>query len=191
MCIKHADVDKAIEEAKHNLKFEKPDDLDSPDVSEVSIAMVAELNLATAQILTKKFDLSHDEILNALPMIDMSSSKFFWKDLCPKHVRPMICTKSRYRTITAQCNNLKHPSWGATKTPYSRYLPPDYADGLTLPRASQSGEPLPSARLITSIVHRDSDEPSNDYSMVFASWGQVLNHDVTRAAPGEGKFVKP
>lgn len=187
LCIKHADVDKAIEEAKHKIKFEKPDDLDSLEVSEKSIAAVAELNLATGQVLTNKFDLSHDEILNALPMIDVSSSKLYWKDLCPKHVRPMSCTKSRYRTITAHCNNLKHPSWGAVRTPYSRYLPPDYADGLTLPRASQTGEPLPSARLITSIVHRDADEPSNDYSILFASWGQLLNHDVTRHAVGEGK----
>lgn len=189
LCIKHSDVDKAIEEAKHKIKFEKPDDLDSLEVSEKSIAAIAELNLATGQVLTKKFDLSHDEILNALPMIDMSSSKFYWKDLCPKHIRSMICTKSRYRTITAHCNNLKHPSWGAAKTPYSRYLPPDYADGLTLPRASKSGEPLPSARLITSIVHRDADEPSNDYSAAFASWGQLLNHDVTRHAVGEGKYI--
>lgn len=191
LCIKHSDVDKAIEEAKHKIKFEKPDDLDSLEVSEKSIAAVAELNLATGRLLTEKFDLSHDEILNALPMIDMSSSKFFWKDLCPKHVRPMVCTKSRYRTITAHCNNLKHSSWGAAKTPYSRYLPPDYADGLTLPRASQNGEPLPSARLITSIVHIDSDEPSNDYSALFASWGQLLNHDVTRHAVGEAPDCCP
>lgn len=171
------------------MKFEKPEDLDTLEVSEASIAAVAELNLAAAQILIKRFDLSHDEILNALPMIDMSSSKFFWKDLCPKHVRPMMCMKSRYRTISGHCNNLKHPSWGATKTPYSRYLPPDYADGLTLPRVSQTGDPLPSARLITSMVHVDSDEPSNDYSMLFASWGQILNHDVTRAAVGEGEHL--
>lgn len=183
LCIKHSDVEKAIEEAKHKIKFEKPDDLDSAEVSEKSIAAVAELNLAAGSLLTKKFDLSHDEILNALPMIDMSSSKFS----CPKHVRPMSCSKSRYRTITGHCNNLKHPSWGASKTPYSRYLPPDYADGLTLPRASQNGDPLPSARLITSIVHKDSDEPSNDYNTLFASWGQLLNHDVTQHAVGEGR----
>lgn len=192
LCIKYADINKAVEEAKHKLKFKKPEDLDdSFELSEQSIGALAELNLATAQLITKKFDLSHDEILNALPMIDMTSTKFSWLGLCPKHVKPMFCSKSRYRTITAHCNNLRHPSWGATNTPYSRYLPPDYADGLTLPRAAQDGSPLPSARLITSIVHRDQDEPSNDYSALFASWGQVLNHDVTRAAVGEGTYGLP
>lgn len=188
LCIKHSDVDRAIEEAKHTIKFSKPNDIDNFEPSEKSIASVAELSLATGHILAKKFDLSHDEILNALPMIDMTSSKFYWKELCPKNVRPMICTKSRYRTITAHCNNLKHPSWGASNTPYSRYLPPDYADGLDLPRASVDGKPLPSARLISSMVHRDDDNPSNDYSILFASWGQLLDHDMTRAALGSGKY---
>lgn len=188
LCIKYADINKAVEEAKHKIKFKKPEDLGTTfELSEQSIGNLAELNLATAQLIIKKFDLSHDEILNALPMIDMSSTKFSVLGLCPRHVRPMLCMKSRYRTITAHCNNLRHPSWGATNTPYSRYLPPDYADGLDLPRAAQDGSPLPSARLITSIVHRDADEPSNDYSALFPSWGQVLNHDVTRAAVGEGK----
>lgn len=191
LCIKHADIDRAIEEAKHKIKFEKPNDLDSLEVSEKSIAAVGELSLATGQLLVKKFHLSHDEILNALPMVDMSSSHFFWNDLCPKNVRPMKCSKSRYRAITAHCNNIKHPSWGATNTPYSRYLPPDYADGITLPRVAHSGEPLPSARLVSSIVHRHSEEPSNDHSILFASWGQLLNHDVTRAAPGEAPECCP
>lgn len=191
LCIKHSDVDKALEEAKHRIKFQQPADLNSFEVAERSLASIGELNLATGLLLTKRFELSHDEIMNALPMIDMSASEAYWRDLCPKHVRPMVCTRSRYRTITAHCNNLKHPSWGASKTPYSRYLPPDYADGLSAPRAAHNGEPLPSARLITSIVHQDSDEPSQDYSVLFADWGQLLNHDVTRVAVGEAPDCCP
>jgi peroxidase len=191
LCIKHSDVDKAFQEAKHRIKFEKPHDLDSLDVGERSLASIGELNLATGLLLTKRFDLSPDEILNALPMIDVSASKHHWSDLCPKHVSPMVCMKSRYRTITGHCNNLKHPAWGASKTPYSRYLPPDYADGLSLPRASRTGQPLPSARLITSRIHVDADEPSHDYSILFADWGQLLNHDVTRVAVGEAPDCCP
>lgn len=191
LCIKYADVDKAIEEAKHRIKFEKPSDLDTLEISDASIGAVGELNLVTGQVLAQKFDLSFDEILNALPMIDMSSSKFFTKDLCPKHVRPMTCTKSRYRTMSAHCNNLKHPSWGASKTPYSRYLPPDYADGLTLPRAGRAGEPLPSARLISSTVHFDLDDPTNHWSNLFPSFGQLINHDMTRHALTESPDCCP
>ena len=195
LCIRHSDVDKAIEEAKHRIKFSKPKDVSSPEVSERSIGSIGELNLATGLLLTKRFDLSHDEILNALPMIDMMSSHSLhhrqMDDLCPVHVKPMACSRSRFRTITGHCNNLKHPTWGASKTPYSRYLPPDYADGLNAPRAASDGKPLPSARLISSIVHADSDEPSNDYSSAFADWGQLLNHDITRIAVGEAPDCCP
>lgn len=196
LCIKHSDVDKAVEEAKHKIKFAKPVDIDGPEVSERSIASVGELNLATGLLLTKRFDLSHDEILNALPMIDMMAGQSMHQhqmdELCPKHVKPMGCNgRARYRTITGHCNNLKHPSWGASKTPYSRYLPPDYADGLNTPRAARDGKPLPSARLITSMVHPDSDEPSHDYSVLFADWGQLLNHDITRVAVGEAPDCCP
>lgn len=188
MCIQFADVNKAINEAKHKIKFEKPKDINEVEISDSSIGMLAELNLATIQILRQKFDLSADEMLNALPMIDMTSSKFYWDNLCPKHLQAsMYCSKSRYRTISAHCNNIKHPLWGASKTPYSRYLPPDYADGLQLPRAAKNGDPLPSARLVTSIVHKDVDEPSNYFSVLFASWGQLIDHDLTRVAPGRGK----
>lgn len=191
LCIKHSDVDKAFQEAKHRIKFERPQDLDNLDVDERSLASIGELNLAAGLLLTKRFDLSPDEILNALPMIDVSASMSNMEDLCPKNVSPMVCMKSRYRTITGHCNNLKHPAWGASKTPYSRYLPPDYADGLSLPRASVTGQPLPSARLITSKVHVDVEEPSHDYSILFADWGQLLNHDITRVAVGEAPDCCP
>ena len=197
LCIKHSDVDKAIEEAKHKIKFKRPEDMDSEDISERSIGSIGELNLATGLLLTKRFDLSHDEIINALPMIDLMSKshqrhhKHQMHDLCPGHMKTMMCTKTRYRTITAHCNNLKHPTWGASKTPYSRYLPPDYADGLNAPRAARDGKPLPSARLITSTIHVDADQPSHDYSMAFADWGQLLNHDITRVAVGEAPDCCP
>ena len=204
VCIHFNDVDKAIQEAKHLLKFSKPNDVEGAEISDKSLGKLGELSLATTQVLKQKFDLSSDEMLNALPMIDMSSSKFYWESMCPKHLGAGgsssssssfgssssggVCPRSRYRTITAHCNNLRHPTWGASKTPYSRYLPPDYEDGLQRPRASQDGSPLPSARLITSIVHRDVDNPSNEFSALFSSWGQILDHDMTRVAPGSGKF---
>ncbi|KAG9510118.1 Chorion peroxidase [Fragariocoptes setiger] len=191
VCIRHADVERAIGEAKHQLRLDTPDDVDTLDISEQSVGQLGELNLLTSQLLVKKFALSHDEIMYALPMIDMSSTQFYRDDLCPKIVMTMHCSRTRYRTHTAHCNNLKHPAWGATKTPFARYLPPDYADGLQEPRRAQSGQPLPSARLITSIVHRDVDVPSNDFSMLFSSWGQLLDHDMSRAAPGSAPECCP
>ena len=71
--------------------------------------------------------MSPDEILNGLSIIDLSRT-YFWKE-CPDHVKPIPCTISRFRSITGHCNNIKNPSWGAVNTPFTRYLPPVYANG--------------------------------------------------------------
>ena len=34
-----------------------------------------------------------------------------------------------YRSADGSCNNLKHPDWGQSFTPYRRSHPPDYGDG--------------------------------------------------------------
>lgn len=99
------------------------------------IAAIGELNMATTQILANQFDLSNDELLNGLPLIDMSKTKFW--PLCPALVRQDIkCELSRFRTLTGHCNNLKHPTWGAAMTPFARYLPPVHPDGIWIPRKS-------------------------------------------------------
>ena len=74
-----------------------------------------------------RFQLSPDEILNGLPLIDLSKTSL-WEE-CPSHVKPIPCSVSRYRSYTGHCNNLKHSNWGAGLTPFVRHLPPVYADG--------------------------------------------------------------
>lgn len=334
-CISYRHIDKAIEQAKHKLKFRElskkrkkanqsaalppppPFDIihSSLEPPEDLVAAIGEINMATTQILADQFDLSNDELLNGLPLIDMSKTKFW--SICPLFVKQDIkCKLTRYRTFTAHCNNLKHPTWGAAKTPFARYLPPVHPDGIWVPRKSivtevtfelseghrethsnispsmaravfeddsnnnvhdhehihreleemagsvrflQHAEPdgshsvsksqlhqssrsihhssssglgqpfgnlmsdssvrhyqqshsparefaasstplvaastnsaprkgrsvaleLPSARLVTSIVHRDVDVPAHDFTILFMSWGQLLDHDMTRAA---------
>ena len=35
-----------------------------------------------------------------------------------------------YRTPSGACNNVRHPAWGARGSPYLKFLPPAYADGM-------------------------------------------------------------
>lgn len=44
-----------------------------------------------------------------------------------KPICPLIAMK--YRRIDGSCNNHFNSLWGASLTPYSRLLPPNYADG--------------------------------------------------------------
>ena len=99
------------------------------------MAAIGEVSMATTQILADQFDLSNDELLNGLPLIDMSKTKFW--SICPLLVKQDIkCELSRFRTQTGHCNNLKHPTWGAAMTPFARYLPPVHPDGIWIPRKS-------------------------------------------------------
>ena len=62
-----------------------------------------------------------------------------------------------YRSADGSCNNMKHPEWGASLTPFLRFLPPDYSDGVQAFRKARSGQELPNPRLISTTVHQVED----------------------------------
>ncbi|KAG9509281.1 Chorion peroxidase, partial [Fragariocoptes setiger] len=211
-CISYKDIEWAVAMAKRKLRFVSPpaNELSaSLEPSEQTVAAIGELTMATSQLLADKFDLSNDEILNGLPLIDVRKTSLW--PVCPLLVRPIDCgpvVRQRYRTFTGHCNNVRHPAWGAALTPYARYLPPVHPDGIWAPRKSlisvewgDSGSggggdagdihlvasagralELPLVRRVTAAVHRDVDVPSHDFSILFMSWGQLLDHDMSRAA---------
>ena len=57
-------------------------------------------------------------------------------------------SQSRYRTHSGRCNNPLYPARGAALEAYTRMLPADYADGVSLPAPG-----LPSARAVSSAMH--------------------------------------
>ena len=70
-----------------------------------------------------------------------------------------ICFHTRYRSVDGSCNNLAHPTWGMTDTPFLRLLAPAYEDGLGLPVGWSGG--LPSARHISQTVIRAHEVQSD------------------------------
>uniref|UniRef100_A0A646QDL0 Peroxidasin n=1 Tax=Hemiscolopendra marginata TaxID=943146 RepID=A0A646QDL0_9MYRI len=113
---------------------------------------------------------------------------------CLTHRRHINCSEmcfhSRYRTIDGTCNNLQHPMWGASETPFYRLLKPIYENGFNTPigwsRTSSlyHGFAKPSARLIsTRIISTDDITPDDDYSHMLMQWGQFLDHDLDLAPP--------
>ncbi len=66
---------------------------------------------------------------------------------------PIRCNpKSRWRTISGICNNPNNYHWGAMSTKFARFLPPQYSDGLNMPRGffneSISSAPTPNGRSV-------------------------------------------
>ncbi|XP_072402759.1 salivary peroxidase/catechol oxidase isoform X2 [Diabrotica undecimpunctata] len=94
------------------------------------------------------------------------------------------CNKfHKYRSFNGSCNNLKKPQeYGVAFRRFRRMLPPDYADGISKPRISKSGRPLPSSRTVSLIVHRPFYRDDPKFSVMLAVWGQFLDHDITATA---------
>ncbi|GLV32003.1 Peroxinectin-like [Carabus blaptoides fortunei] len=96
---------------------------------------------------------------------------------------PPLCPKEadRFRSVDGSCNNVMEPSWGVALTPYTRLLPPSYADGIWTPRTSKvHGQPLPSPRLISSTLFTDVNRPDKEHTLMLMQFGQFLSHDFSR-----------
>ncbi|XP_012281490.1 peroxidasin-like protein [Orussus abietinus] len=95
----------------------------------------------------------------------------------------------RFRTHTGRCNNPLHPAWGAALEPYSRLLPAEYTDGVSLPRRD-----LPSARKVSLMVHAGTSDSKHPFLMALvALFGQFLANDLAhtpRMELSRGKRLK-
>jgi len=69
---------------------------------------------------------------------------------------------------------------------FLRFLPPDYSDGIQEFRVAASGNPLPSPRSISSMVHRESSEDTPPFTMLVMQWGQFIDHDLTSTPQSRG-----
>ena len=60
----------------------------------------------------------------------LTNSKYSWFDISFFFYRQKTY---RYRTSDGTCNNLQHPMWGASRTPFHRLLQPIYENGFNAP----------------------------------------------------------
>ncbi|XP_043268083.1 peroxidase-like [Venturia canescens] len=79
----------------------------------------------------------------------------------------------RYRTHSGKCNNYLHPTWGGALEAYARFLPPEYQDGVSLPRTK-----LPSARDVSTKIHAGGPDFKHPHLMALTPlFGQFLAND--------------
>ncbi|XP_072445616.1 eosinophil peroxidase-like isoform X2 [Chiloscyllium punctatum] len=97
------------------------------------------------------------------------------------------CFTDRYRTFTSVCNNRRKPRLGSSHTPFTRWLPPHYEDGFSLPLGWTPGRqvsrfPLPLVRDVSNKILRTRNEDVvNDLEVthLFMQWGQWIDHDMS------------
>lgn len=136
--------------------------------------------------LVETFHLNSIQGSKGLPRFSLTNTVI--KDTCPK---PPPCPPSKYRTFDGSCNNLNHPSWGKSYSPFQRLLSPRYFDGINAPRIAYDGGPLPSAREVSYRIIPDQNIPSSKFTLLVMQWGQFLDHDLSltalsAASNGEG-----
>ncbi|CAJ1056541.1 LOW QUALITY PROTEIN: eosinophil peroxidase [Xyrichtys novacula] len=108
------------------------------------------------------------------------------------------CLSERYRSITGECNNRRHPRWGAANIPYPRWLPPEYEDAWGMPRGwdpehTYHNTSLPPVRLVSQEVlftHNDNISLDSTLSHLLVEWGQWIDHDMvlTPQSPSTAAF---
>ncbi|KAM5298287.1 LOW QUALITY PROTEIN: putative oxidoreductase PXDNL [Ctenodactylus gundi] len=95
-----------------------------------------------------------------------------------------MCFHRRYRAPDGTCNNLRHPTWGASLTAFRRLLPPAYENGFNSPRgagrqARGPRAPLPPPRLVsTELAGTEAVTPDHTYTNMLMQWGQFVDHDL-------------
>ncbi|XP_014241110.1 uncharacterized protein LOC106661888 [Cimex lectularius] len=98
---------------------------------------------------------------------------------CPAHEEPW-CQAKKYRSLSGHCNNVQTPSWGSAGSSYARYLSPDYADDISLPRGTALyPEGLPSARDVSLGVHDQVDRQHSHLVATAAIWAQLVTNDLS------------
>jgi hypothetical protein len=59
--------------------------------------------------------------------------------------------------------------------------------GVSELRVNREGFSLPNPRIVSAHVHRDEGRHDQAVSLMFAAWGQLLDHDLTFTAETKGR----
>lgn len=134
-----------------------------------------------ATMLVEAMNMTPNEAAAVLPSMGMATALIC--DDSPQKFIPtgVECFPGRdfnlkYRRQSGRCNNPMHPTWGSALGSYTRLLPAEYMDGVSLPRWSS----LPSARDVSLGVHSGGDDQPHPHLMALAAlFGQFVAHDLS------------
>ncbi|XP_076020087.1 eosinophil peroxidase isoform X1 [Genypterus blacodes] len=110
---------------------------------------------------------------------------------CSGEVREPSChttpNLNKYRTITSVCNNLQRTRWGASNTPFTRWLPSEYDDGISIPKGWERNRTfnnfvLPLVRQVSNNILKTTDAGvvnDREFTHLVTLFGQWNDHDLT------------
>ncbi|XP_028457268.1 eosinophil peroxidase [Perca flavescens] len=100
---------------------------------------------------------------------------------------PSTPNLNKYRTATSVCNNIKNPRLGASNTPFARWLPAEYDDGISQPKGFNRNRKinnflLPLVRQVSNNILSTTDAGvvnDTEYTHMVTLFGQWNDHDLT------------
>ncbi|XP_031611186.1 eosinophil peroxidase-like isoform X3 [Oreochromis aureus] len=149
--------------------------------------------LATSlQMITESLEKRHKRSINATDLISKENLQALidLTGCSPRHRIPSCGTTQNlhtYRTASSVCNNRRNTRWGASNTPFLRWLPAEYEDGTSTPRGwtrdqAVNDHILP---LVREVSNRILPTPTADvqsdplYTFLVTIFGQFTDHDLT------------
>ncbi|RWS24268.1 chorion peroxidase-like protein, partial [Leptotrombidium deliense] len=146
-----------------------------------SAALIAE---EVSKIAANSYKLNRDQITYGLPTVDIKATKL--STLCPKKEAAFPCNPEKYRSFSGHCNNVENADWGCSATPYARFAPAHYADGVSLPRRSIAGDELPSPRDVSVAIHHGSSVEHPHITTIMTFFAEFVFHDISHSAQSVG-----
>ncbi|XP_063594720.1 chorion peroxidase-like [Penaeus indicus] len=158
----------------------------SPNPRSIAAARTGFMIDSATKFVMDRLQLNKNDVTFDIMLSDQLAQDQF----CDQDLVSSSCEAFRhYRSSNGICNNLDNPLWGSTFRPFRRVAPPDYGDGVSSLRLGQDGQPLPSARLVSSAVNNiRPNRESSLLSVLHMTYGQFFDHDLTFAPLNKGKY---
>nr|XP_046231744.1 eosinophil peroxidase isoform X2 [Scatophagus argus] len=145
----------------------------------------------TLRLLHERVHRVHKRSLNATDLLSAEDlRKLSEISGCAGRVRIPQCRTTqnlnKYRTITSLCNNLQNPRLGASNTPFTRWLPSEYEDGVSEPKGFRNQTVnnfwLPLVRQVSNNILSTTDAGvvnDGEFTHMVTLFGQWNDHDLT------------
>ncbi|XP_056146485.1 eosinophil peroxidase isoform X2 [Lampris incognitus] len=146
----------------------------------------------TIRLLQTKAHHVHKRSLNATDLLTPELLKTLSEITgCEARVRLPSCRTTpnldKYRTITSVCNNLVNTRLGASNTPFARWRPAEYDDGISQPKGFDrrrrfNNFTLPLVRQVSNNILRTTDNGvvnDREFTHMVTLFGQWNDHDLT------------
>ncbi|KAM4635543.1 eosinophil peroxidase isoform 2-T2 [Polymixia lowei] len=146
----------------------------------------------TLRLLHEKVHRVHKRSLNATDLLSREDLEALSTiSGCAARIRLPSCRTTqnldKFRTATSVCNNLKNTRLGASNTPFTRWLPAEYDDGVSEPMGWDRNRRfnnfmLPLVRQVSNNILRTTDAGvvnDREFTHMVTLFGQWNDHDLT------------